>query len=730
MKTLLAGMAGIALLGAGAHGASVSTTITINGTAASGINLSATGTVTFTGGLTASGTFNSTLSLTNPGLTAGVVPITLTITSGSTTGTLSGTVTATPTLLTEILLAPSTVKGNANLAITSGTDGFQGTTGTFTNVTFAGQGSGTSTSGSAAFTINGAGTLTTGGSGGTSPPAITEVWDAASNTSTLAQGTIFIVKGTNLCAKGTNFFSVPRPTTAPDGLKITFTPAAGGTATDALIWYEYNPSGVCQLAGILPSTVAVGVYNVTVTNGTVSGPVAAQVVQSKFELFTQDSTGLGLAVAQNVVSAVPPIEYDLNRLTTGTINGVTISPAHPGQYMVAYGTGLGPVVGSDNVASPAYDFTTHGVTVNAIVGGMTIPVLYAGLAGYAGEDQINFVLPANVPTGCTVSFQISVNGVLSNPTYIAITPDTTSSACVLPGFTTAQLTNFDNGTTYNVGTFSVSQFQESSASLGTFTSNSANGQFARYSVFRLAGIAEYLQFSSAAFNSGSCTVTHTTTSGTTSAISGGPTYLDAGAVTLNGPAASNIANLLFIEDLDPNSASYNSYSLALATSLPGSGTGTIVAGQYTVAGAGGNDVGKFSTSLTLGSPITVTGGLPQVINRSTGLPLSWTGGSATDIVEVFGSSGTTTGSGTSAVTDSWSFVCFATAGAGSFTVPSSVLQQLPPSTSSSTGPGRGFVQVASSVTPVSFTAPLTAGGNIDAGFFFAYLGSSGLATYQ
>jgi hypothetical protein len=64
---LVAGMAGIALLCAGARGASVSTTIAIDGTStSSGIDLSATGTVTFTGGLTASGTFNSTFSLTYP----------------------------------------------------------------------------------------------------------------------------------------------------------------------------------------------------------------------------------------------------------------------------------------------------------------------------------------------------------------------------------------------------------------------------------------------------------------------------------------------------------------------------------------------------------------------------------------------------------------------------------------------------------------------------------------
>jgi len=69
------------------------------------------------------------------------------------------------------------------------------------------------------------------------------VLDAASNTANLAQGTIFIVKGTNLCPGTTlTAFGIPRPTVSPDGVQITFTPAAGGTGTNALLWYE-DPLG-------------------------------------------------------------------------------------------------------------------------------------------------------------------------------------------------------------------------------------------------------------------------------------------------------------------------------------------------------------------------------------------------------------------------------------------------------------------------------------------------------
>jgi uncharacterized protein (TIGR03437 family) len=196
------------------------------------------------------------------------------------------------------------------------------------------------------LTLSGTGTITTGGTVVAPPPTITAVLDAASNTANLAEGTIFIVKGTYLCgSNGLQVFTVPRPTVAPDGVTITFTPVNGGAGTNALLWYEDNlGSGACQLAGILQSTVPVGTYNVTVTNGTTSAAFQVTVVKSKFALFTQDSTGSGLAAAQDQVST----SYFLNRLTTGSINGTAIAPAYPGEYMVAYGTGLGPVPAADD----------------------------------------------------------------------------------------------------------------------------------------------------------------------------------------------------------------------------------------------------------------------------------------------------------------------------------------------------------------------------------------------
>jgi hypothetical protein len=323
-----------------------------------------------------------------------------------------------------------------------------------------------------------------------------------------------------------------------------------------------------------------------------------------------------------------------------------------------------------------------------------------------------------VQTGCTVSFQISVDGQLSNPTFIAIAPDTNAAACVQPGFTTAQLQQFDNGTTKTVGGFGLTQFSVTVPQIGSAKIDSAAGGFTRYTGYQLDRLG---QAQAQVTSLGACIVTHVVTSGqaglTPSPVGG----LDAGKVTLNGPAGSGLTNQPFTQD--PNTFQY---SLNLGTegiTLPGGLNAKLVPGTYSVAGAGGADVGVFNTQITLGAPLTLTGGLPSSVTRSAGFTLNWTGGNASDLVQITGSSSTSSGTGSSAITDTYSFICTTTAGVGTFTVGPAVTLQLPASTT-------GFLAFGSSVTPASFTAPLTAGGSIDAATFLSLIGYGTTAAYN
>ncbi len=687
------------LVCAGAQAATTTTSTKMSVTGSLNLaSLSASGTATFSPGIPdTTGAFVATVSSVSTTVNA---TFTITFSSGAITGTLS--------LPISILTGATTGTGSAT--VTGGTGSYAGATGSFSSLTGSGS--------TSAITFSGSGTIAVGGGGTTTAaPAITHVWDAASNSNNIAQGSIFIVKGANLCPSGTTFYNVPRPTVGTDGVKITFTPTAGGAGTDALLWYEYNPSGTCQLAGILPSTVATGSYNVTVTNGSVSAPSATNVVASKFTLFTQDNSGSGMATIQNYVSAT---EYDLNRFTSQTISGVITSPAHPGQVMIAYGTGMGAYVGGDNVLSPAYDFTAHGVTVQAIVGGMAIPVSYAGRAGYAGEDQINFTLPANVPTGCAVPLQISVNGTLSNSTFIAIAPSAGTNACVAPNFTTTQLQALDNGATFTVGSMVISSTTESiSGTTGTFGAISAG--FIKYTGFQFASFAN--NGSSSSNTQGACTVTTASSSGSSLVTPPAYTWLDAGNVTVTGPSGSGLTGQALTETSNTvNDVKEIAYSLTLAGSLiPGGVNGTIVGGQYTFNGAGGADVGKFSGSITVGAPLVVTGGLPTTVNRSQPLTLSWTGGNPNDSLSIEGTAGTVS----NGVSTSTTFICTTTAGAGSFTVPASVLSQLP----AVSGANSGTLLEISTGNQVPVTIPLTAGGNMNFGFITAASGGASTPTF-
>ncbi len=723
MKLTFAGFAVAAFLCSGMQAADINTTLTVNATVTIGTSISATGTATLTG--IGSGTFTGTLA--NIGQTTADANFTIAL-SGS-----SDTLTGTLVIPTSLLFSGATT-ANGSATITGGTGTYAGATGSFP--TLVGTGS-IDTSIKIGFT--GPGTITTGGSGGpgpgTSTTVITDVLDAGSYTKNIAQGSVFVVKGSNLAPSGFKQYGFPLPASS-DGVKITFTPASGGSGVDAFLVYTCNTDlygcvgDKTQLAAVLPSSLAVGNYNVTVTNGTsISAPFAASVVQRKIGLLTQSTDGSGLATVQNYIS---PTQLDIDRFTSGNVGGYTISPAKPGQILIAWATGMGPVTGGDNTPSPGYDFAANGVTVRVLVGGVSITPLYAGRApGLAGADQINFELPNNVPTGCSVPFQVSVNGVLSNPTFISIAPNGSATACVSDAFTEAQLKQFDQGSSFTVGSFDLLSVSTTISGVGTYKSSSVSGGFAQFSGFKLDSAAQY---QAAASGTGACYVSRI--AGSEEQVGSGGTikYLDAGTVTANGPAGSNITNLALTRD-----AKYGSYYLSLGTegiSLPGQVNANIIAGTYTLAGAGGKDVGPFNASVNLGAPLTVTGGLPTAITRNSGLTLNWTGGNSSDLVQIGGSAGTITGSGSNAVYDQTSFFCTTTAGKGTFTVPASILNQLPAVSAADMNSEKGFgsLQVYSTVNPAGsnglFTAPLTAGGSINAGFFFALTGTSGTASFQ
>jgi len=694
-------------LSSSAEAATINTTLTMSNAP---VSLGASG-VTITGPVTlsiiGSGTITATAALSALSGSANVnAPFTITLSNG--TDSISGAF--------QIPIGSlSGQSGTGSASISGGTGAYSGATGSFPALNF----SATGTSPNLKVSASGSGTIVTGG-----PPAptVTAVLDAASYTPTVAQGSIFVVKGTNMSPSGFVQTSYPLPPSS-GGVSITFTPATGGAGTNAFLIYLYNQGGVNQLAAVAPSSLAMGSYNLTVTNnnGITSGAFSVTIVQRKAEIITADATGNGLAVLQNYVSAT---SLPVNRFTVGSVAGTAIAPAYPGQTEILWVVGMGAVPGgTDNSASPGYDFTQHGVKVQVIIGGtVTVTPAYAGRApGLTGVDQINFTLPANVPTGCTVQIQISVNGAMSQLTnFMAIATDPSASSCIQPGYSTSQLRDFDNGATVTNGSFSMGQ----SARQGiTGKTDSAFGAFYLYSGFELFSIPPGA--TTGVIQTGTCTVSQVNFSAVNGLVGGGGIALDAGKVTLSGPSGSNLSSTPFTE-------TNNTYSLGIGveggTAIPGYGNGVLVAGSYALAGAGGMDVNAFNSSITIGPALVVTGGLPSTIVRANGLPLVWTGGNPSDTVSISGSSyqnsnGNLTGAG---------FICFTTAGAGGFTVPSSILTQLAAITAGqeSSGAGSGSLSIGWGPAPVPFNPTRVTDGSAISSLFSASFGINEQAVYQ
>ena len=172
-------------------------------------------------------------------------------------------------------------------------------------------------------------------------------------------------------------------------------------------------------------------------------------------------------------------------------------------------------------------------------------------------------------------------------------------------------------------------------------------------------------------------------------------------MTVTGPNGS-----VKIEHVDPNTGT-GPYISKIGGQMPADGAPVLPkfleGGTYTISGAGGKDIGAFSTSITLPPPITWTNqGQINSIVRSSGFTVTWTGGDASQTVAIAG------GSTNQKTKESGGFVCLAPATAGSFVIPANVLAALPV-TGATTGMSDTVGVLAVMALPMSnpqkFTAP-------------------------
>jgi uncharacterized protein (TIGR03437 family) len=496
----------------------------------------------------------------------------------------------------------------------------------------------------------------------------------------IAQGSIFSVSGTNL-SQFTASQGVPLQVSF-EGVAINVT--VGGVTTQA-IPYFISPG---QITAILPSKTPVGDGTLTVSSGGQTSSALIHVVQSAFGLMTLQYANL--AVVQN-----------------SSQGGETLSQtnaANPGEYLVLWGSGLGPITGDETQNQPPSNLSNIPIEVD--IGGVSAVVTYRGRSVYPGLDQIDVIVPPGI-SGCYVSVVVVAGGVPSNFATIPVVSSgrlcSDSDLIPVPSEEYQGLLSLDN---VNVAAISLNTVTSSNPTSIT-TSNSAYALLQKYTG---------QQFESAGFllqpSIGSCMVFYG---------AGPPPYF-----RWTSPAQLNAGSEINVNGPDGSLAlvpQYPGYAAQVGTSppiIPPTG------GAFTFNnGSGGPEVGPFTASLSvnLTNPLVWTNSSAiTVIDRAKGQLITWTGGISGSYISIFGYSFAQEYSPLANGSDVYTyFTCSAPVSAGQFTVPAAVLGSLlPTGTVLGNGlppAGNGYFYVVNGITQ-QFSAP-----GLDLGLLFLSTGT-------
>lgn len=377
--------------------------------------------------------------------------------------------------------------------------------------------------------------------------------------------------------------------------------------------------GAGQINALMPSDIPAAQYFVQVEiTGAQSNRVPVKVVHASFGLFGRPlstantvpplAPGPRVAAAQNFVAENT---FDLNAPETA---------ARPGQAVVLWGTGLGPIAAPDSEAPPVVALDT---AVEVLVGGKPAEIRYQGRSPCCpGVDQINLIIPLDAPLGCAVPVSVRVHGAIYS----------------------------------NIETISIGRDGRGCSDSRVFGS----GRRARISLLRTMLRGEPMDQAIASFTQSGELVTYPPPPGSCIGSQVAPVIalgLDPGAqINLAGPQIG-----VSLKDGPPF------YS---ATAPPGPlflGPGAYKASA--TGGAGDNAVGPFEANLTVDAPFEwIAPGGGTALSRD-GIALKWSGAAARTVLTAAIGIAASRGSGT--------FSCAAATGANELPIPAAILSNYP-----------------------------------------------------
>jgi uncharacterized protein (TIGR03437 family) len=233
-------------------------------------------------------------------------------------------------------------------------------------------------------------------------PVITSVTNGASFQTTVSPGAIVTIFGSNLVSGSAATASTkPLPASLAGSTVLI-----NGTA--APLFY----AGPTQINLQLPYGITPGPATAVVQSGSVSSAPFS---------FTVSAASPGIFLSGNQAIAVNP---------DGSLNSAA-SPAQPGDYLVVYITGVGPVnqTESTNTAPPPTPVATSTLPFSATIGGQAATTAFVGLtSGFIGLGQANI----QVPTLANGSYPlvITVGGVASAAAQVTVAQSSLGSLLI------------------------------------------------------------------------------------------------------------------------------------------------------------------------------------------------------------------------------------------------------------------------------------------------------------
>ncbi len=233
--------------------------------------------------------------------------------------------------------------------------------------------------------------------------AVTFLSTASSQLGALAAGSIVSAYGVDL-ATGTAFGTTAPLPIALLGTSVTIVDSTG-VSTPAPLFFVSS----LQVNFQIPPGVATGSATITIVSGngtTSAGAVTIAAVAPG--LFVLNSAQLVAANVITVESGGVQVFTNSSQVVNGAFVPLPVNLGPPAQqvFLVLYGTGI---AGRSSLAN-----------VSVSIGGLSLPVIYAGPQGGAGLDQVNVQIPASLAGIGDTTISVVVDGKTSNAAHITI----------------------------------------------------------------------------------------------------------------------------------------------------------------------------------------------------------------------------------------------------------------------------------------------------------------------